>query len=1216
MPATPAPVHTSYLERNLAAINDLDAPLRDTLRQTAPRHDMQFATTPQGVETASLGGRALCSRHRPIEEARRLADRVDLVEHAVVVVFGFGMGYHVQQLAERLKRTGLMIVFEPDVALLRSVLERVDHSHWMRQTNLLWMTDPNDRAGLATKLSGAESIVAQGVTFLEHPASQHRLAPHVGPFTELLRKHVTAAKTTLVTTLVRSVDTVRNMLGNIDHYVGGAGIADLRNLTAGYPAVVVSAGPSLQRNIQLLAEPGVRERCVIIAVQTTLKPLLNAGVAPHYVTALDYHAISKRFYEGIDAAQVRDTTLVAEPKASPVILDSFPGGVRCCAAKFLDQLLGEHARDMGALPAGATVAHLAVYLAHYLGCDPIVTIGQDLGFPDGLYYTPGTAIHDVWAPELNPFNTVEMMQWQRIARMSRHLHEAEDIHGKTIYTDTQMLTYLQQFERDFAQYQREGRTIIDASEGGVAKQHARVRPLRDTLDEFATRPLPNLPDAPMTRDQQRMQKARTRVESVRKQIVHLVETSKSTGRLLNKMIDDQRDQNKMAAHFQKIDRLRKQVDDRFEAFEILNYLNQLGVYKRLKADRRLEVQTDLDPIEHQRGQLDRDLVNVQWTRDAGQEMVRLLSASERLLNGEKIDMPRRTGRDLVPDDDDLPRVDHPRVAAMVPVDPKRNALGVARSLDAPFGDATVIQTTLERLDTCHQLESIILFAPRDCDIEAMIDRRRIARPIEIHWCDGSPFQAAQPAIAAARKWAMNGWRGGVAGIGAFDEALCARPMHEAMQARGLTAAVIVAPDWPLVDVSDDQGVAAIIHRYLEFPSKHNIVFTQAPPGLGACLLSDSLLRDIASETRMSTIGAALIYQPQAPNPDPIANESNVQIDHRVRQSLIRATYDTQYQREVLDGILEQFDQPRSVDSITLVDAIEKQVEHKTRSLPQHVIVELCTDRQARGEFIIQSRFDDIHRPVMSLETMQRICDSLRDGDDIVMTFAGVGDPLAHPQFDAFIECAKAAGVQGVHVQTELLADRSVLERLLACDVDIVSIELHADTPTTYEKMMGADRFQQVLRNIEFLANHRRRLTLPDSTRGYGLPWIVPRMRRCATTYEEVRRFYDRWQHILGTVLLEGVPPFEPDDAHPPDALQAEHKPEKVARRDLRQRLVVFSDGTVPISELDLHGEQVVGNVNETSLAELWPALLSRRNVMCFSNAQQSPSMYSARTFWP
>ena len=301
-----------------------------------------------------------------------------------------------------------------------------------------------------------------------------------------------------------------------------------------------------------LYEPGVRDRCVIIAVQTTLKPLLEAGVRPHFVTALDFHEISRRFYEGLTAEDLEGVTLVVDPKAHPAIIDAFPGPVRCCAANVLDRMLGDLKRDMGELPSGATVAHLAVYFAHLLGCNPITLIGQDLGFSDGLYYAPGTAIHDVWAPELNPFNTIAMMEWQRIVRHRGHLHKTVDLFGKSIYSDAQMLAYLQQFERDFGTYVKEGVELIDATEGGVEKRHTTAMPLREALQRHALHPLPELPPPARTVDTQRMKKAAERLAVVQRDIAALREISRKTIALIRRMLDEQSDQARMARHFKKI----------------------------------------------------------------------------------------------------------------------------------------------------------------------------------------------------------------------------------------------------------------------------------------------------------------------------------------------------------------------------------------------------------------------------------------------------------------------------------------------------------------------------------------------------------------------------------------------------------------------------------------------------------------------------------------
>ena len=119
--------------------------------------------------------------------------------------------------------------------------------------------------------------------------------------------------------------------------------------------------------------------------------------------------------------------------------------------------------DKAELPGGATVAHLAFYLAEHLGCDPIIFVGQDLGFSDGLCYTPGTSYEDVWRPELSRFCTVEMKQWEQIVRERFILRRIPDQQGRPMYTEERLFTYLQQFERDFLQQQAR---VIDATEGG------------------------------------------------------------------------------------------------------------------------------------------------------------------------------------------------------------------------------------------------------------------------------------------------------------------------------------------------------------------------------------------------------------------------------------------------------------------------------------------------------------------------------------------------------------------------------------------------------------------------------------------------------------------------------------------------------------------------------------------------------------------------------
>lgn len=1188
----------SALEQNFKALGDLHADLLDQLRDAEPPDDLELHESEQGVPSGTYGGRQLCSRRRPLDEADRLIEKVDCLEHAAVVVFGFGLGYHVQRLAEKLGKTGLVVVYEPDVNLLRGAFEQIDHSRWLRTSQVVFLTDAEDRGSLAARLRNADALLGQGVTFLEHPASRARLGTLPGTFSRVFTEHVRAARTTLATTLMRSVDTVRNLLLNIDHYVGCDGVADLKDAAAGYPAVVVSAGPSLKKNMHLLAQPGMRDRCVIIAVQTTLKPLLAAGIKPHFVTALDFHQLSKRFYEGLESHDLKDVTLVAEPKVHHFVPDSFPGRLRCCASDFLDKLLKYESSEHGVLPAGATVAHLAVYLARHLGCDPIMLIGQDLGFPDGLYYAPGTAIHDVWAPELNPFNTIEMMEWQRIARFHRHLNQAVDVNGRSIYSDEQMTTYLRQFERDFMQFKREGVTIIDATEGGVAKQHTQIMPLAEALDQYATRELPSLPLATDRKDPARLREASQRVSDVRREVEELRNISRQTKQLIQKMLRDQQNKARMDRYFRRIDRYRRDVEARMGSFELLNQINQAGVFRRLRADRRLQLTKDLEPVERQRYELERDLDNVSWLIEAAEEMIRLFNDAERILAGDEARQSEDRRQHMM-EAAGLAGSKRLRknmnVTALVPVDPDRNGLGMPRSLGEPFNGRPVIQQTLERIGQSQRLKEIVLIVPNDCDVEPLLDRSRIKLPVEVERCDGSPFGAEQRAIAAARWWAETCWRGGIAGVSVYDEVLCPRIMHEVMKRRGITAAVLVAPDWPLVDPSSDSGLDALVDRHLEEPERRTIVFTQSPPGLNGCLVSASLMEELSERNRLSTIGGLLVFQPHAPQMDPIAGAPNVQVDHRLRHSLVRATYDQPRYRQVLEQALQAWNGSPPMRAIDALDAIEEAYDGARFDRPQHLILELTTARAHAGRFAQWPLPRDVPGRSLSLDVAKRIIDQFADQPDAVLTLGGFGDPIRYEHFDDVIRHAKESGIRGVHVRTELDVENDVLDRLLAAGADVISVDVHADRRETYTRMMGRDALVRVIDNIGYLVDQRTRLTDHTSATAFAVPWIVPRLQRCVETHEDLQSFFARWQHVLGTAVLEGVPPFECVTGEPVDALVKPPVPQRVVKRELLRRMLVLADGSVPVSELDCLGDDCAGNMNGQSMIEAWAALIDERN---------------------
>jgi hypothetical protein len=614
------PPSADILEANLSALRRTEPELAQRLADAAPAA-LDWAQARSGEATASVEyhGRPLwlASRYDPAAEARKLIESVDFQKHAAVVVLGVGLGHHVAELARDLGNETLLIVFEPDLPVLRAVLERMDHSWWLGRSNVVLADTLTDRAALLARLEGAVGFITQGMVLITHPPTRQCHGPALARFSDVMTDTASYARMHMATALVNASRTISNLTSALPWFAAGANTDELHQAAAGRPAVCVSAGPSLARNVDLLRDPAVRRNVVVICVQTALKVLLQHGVRPDFVTALDYSEISRRFYE--DLPPLPGVTLVAEPKVHPAVLEVYPGPIRVTSNGFLSRLMAGLPVPSVPIRDGATVAHLSFYLAQHLGCDPIIITGQDLGFSDGLYYCPGTAIHDVWAPELGAFNTLEMMEWQRIVRHRNHLHKLTDVHGQPIYSDEQMLTYQKQFERDFAGVPQR---VLDATEGGIGMAGADRITLAEALSQYATRPVPTMPAPREGFDADRLAAVadlmRRRIDETRE----LRQLSKDALPILKRMLRRQGDQKQMNKLFTKLNPIQKQVHELDGTFGVISELNTVGTFKRLRADRAINhpsVAGRQDVMERQRRQLERDAENVDWIIQACEE---------------------------------------------------------------------------------------------------------------------------------------------------------------------------------------------------------------------------------------------------------------------------------------------------------------------------------------------------------------------------------------------------------------------------------------------------------------------------------------------------------------------------------------------------------------------------------------------------------------------
>ena len=140
---------------------------------------------------------------------------------------------------------------------------------------------------------------------------------------------------------------------------------------------MVSAGPSLDKNIGIIKS--ARNQILVITVATALKPLLRNNIEPDFVIAIDSNEES---IQSFNIEMVPEGLwLIYDPCIPFSVCSLFKTRKIVMESNIeLAKWITDHSEKKGILENTSSVAHSAFHLARYMGCEPIILVGQDLSF--------------------------------------------------------------------------------------------------------------------------------------------------------------------------------------------------------------------------------------------------------------------------------------------------------------------------------------------------------------------------------------------------------------------------------------------------------------------------------------------------------------------------------------------------------------------------------------------------------------------------------------------------------------------------------------------------------------------------------------------------------------------------------------------------------------------------------------------------------------------
>jgi hypothetical protein len=401
-PTDPAARETSMaeppipLDANLAALAARAPESAAALRGESGTVRLKAGTAVPEALMATRDGRwvRLHSTRDPVSEARQLvAAALDARQPPdLVVVVGAGCGYVLDQLAARAPEARVVVV-EPDPGLLALLLASRDCTASLASGRLHFLTGP-DYAGMA-RLSSQLSPPAYPPAVIVNPVVLREWPDTVAQARDAIGRLLFNVASNEQARMRLAAPYLRNTLRNLPRLLEEADVDALFGTFADVPAVIVGAGPSLDRNIANLVSE--RHRLLIIATDTAVRPLSAAGLVPDLVVVVDPGPLNARHFEGLPVSP--STFLVAEPGIAPSSWAAFAGrtfAFRVGAAEPWPWLRA-HGIAPGVLSTWGSVATCAFDLAVRAGCNPVGFAGMDLAYTGGRPYCRGTTWETDWA---------------------------------------------------------------------------------------------------------------------------------------------------------------------------------------------------------------------------------------------------------------------------------------------------------------------------------------------------------------------------------------------------------------------------------------------------------------------------------------------------------------------------------------------------------------------------------------------------------------------------------------------------------------------------------------------------------------------------------------------------------------------------------------------------------------------------------------------------
>ena len=486
----------SIFENNIQALALKDKEFAQKLQTYIPK------TVPELVRENNFynlkyKGIYLHNRENPVLEAQSIFSGTTNEPVSICFIYGIGLGYLFQVAS--LNSKGTVILYEPDLDLLKTVFNLVDFSKDLSKPNVFLTNDFKKACSIIHSKSGMKNFPYM----LSLPSQREMDSVGFDSLVKSLRDTIGSYFLDLKYTKEKFYPTLWMLLYNIPNLINETPLIKVKDVCKGKTAVIVSAGPTLDRDIEILKK--YRDKFVLFTVGTALKTLTEHNIKPDFVCVIESFNSSPQL-EGIDLS---DVYFITEPYSHGFLRKfNFKKIFSHISANnpvnhLWSEICGEDIKEYW---SKGTVSYTALNSARILGCSKIILVGQDLAYIEGQCYSKNSVYKDLictfdkennkweikakdfeqFAESLSPYpeyqQRVEAAK-RRLANLNSSLYYVKGINGDMIPTESVYAAFVKPLS-EFAEHFND-REYINTSLVGAQIDGFKNMSLEDALKDSA-----------------------------------------------------------------------------------------------------------------------------------------------------------------------------------------------------------------------------------------------------------------------------------------------------------------------------------------------------------------------------------------------------------------------------------------------------------------------------------------------------------------------------------------------------------------------------------------------------------------------------------------------------------------------------------------------------------------------------------------------------------